>query len=96
MFIDVKDKPAPKDGSLLILLVKLNPDTENWYPTEDSHIFRTIGFNSLIDTEEDVWQCAGWCWCNDHFTDASNIDTNTDIEVLGWLPLPENNITKES
>ena len=79
-FIDVKEIPAPKDGTLLLLIVKSLDD--DCHPTEDSEIFRTIGFNAGDDNGEDVWQCAGWNCCGYVFTDTTG-------EIIGWARLPE-------
>ena len=68
---------APKDNSLLLLLVI--PDD---HATEDAPVCRTIGGNNFINDGLDQWQFAGWCWSHDHF----NQGTGT---VIGWLPLPQ-------
>ena len=69
---------APKDGTMLCLLVDYSGDGAN--PLEDATQAWTIGFNNLADTEDDVWQFAGWSWEQDCFTEGHG-------EVIGWLPL---------
>lgn len=78
--IDAIKNPPPKDGTLLYLLVRA--DRDNWHPTEDSEVFRTIGFNDLENTGEDRWQCAGWNWCGDCFTETTG-------EIIEWAMLPD-------
>lgn len=68
---------APKDGTMLRLLVDYTDDGEN--PLEDEHQAWTIGFNQLSDTEVDVWELAGWSWEQDCFTAGAG-------NVIGWLP----------
>ena len=83
-YILVEHQQPPKDGTLLNLLVRVVEEEgeDNWFPTEDSHIFRTIGFNILGDVGEDYWHMVGWNWCSDNFIDISR------GEVIGWAPLP--------
>lgn len=68
---------APKDGSLLRLLVQF---TEN--PMEDDTVTEqvTIGMNNLANTGIDEWQFAGWCWAHDRFTQGEGTPR-------AWLPL---------
>lgn len=68
---------APKDGTMLRLWVDYTDEGEN--PLEDQHQAWTIGFNQLADTEEDVWEFAGWSWEQDCFTAGIG-------KVIGWLP----------
>jgi hypothetical protein len=70
---------APKDGTLLRLLV--NPDREGAFTSfEDNNAaYETIGFNLLGDTGEDLWQFAGWDWSHDCITQGFG-------DVIGWLP----------
>ena len=71
---DMKD--APKDGTLLRLLV--NPDPEEFTAFDDSLTpFETIGFNNFSNTEEDRWEFAGWDWSQDCFITGRG-------EVIGW------------
>jgi len=65
-----------KDGRLLLLEVE-----NGEHPTQDAARFITIGFNTLADTGEDHWHIAGWCWCQDHFTE-------TNGTPVKWWPLP--------
>lgn len=72
---------APKDGTLLRLLVLPSQDHDDPITSfEDSREpYQTIGFNMLKHTLEDVWQFVGWDWCNDSFIDGHG-------SVIGWLP----------
>jgi hypothetical protein len=80
-FINFQENPPPKDGTFVILLVKA--DHENWQPTEDSEIFRTIGFNDFDENgDNDTWRCVGWDWCQDMIIETTG-------EILAWMPLPE-------
>ncbi len=67
---------APKDGSLLRLLVEF---TE--HATEDqTEPSPTIGSNSLANTGIDEWLFAGWCWTHDRFVQGEG-------KPVGWLPM---------
>lgn len=79
-FINPQENPPPKDGTLLILLVRVI-DRDNWYPTEDSEIFRTIGSNDADMNGDNTWRCVGWNWCADEFVETTG-------DILGWLPMP--------
>lgn len=68
---------APKNGTMLRLLVDYTDDGAN--PLEDARQAWTIGFNQFDDTEEDVWEFAGWNWEQDCFTAGIG-------KVVGWLP----------
>lgn len=65
---------APKNGQILELLVDYS---EGDGSLQDATKAWTIGFNSLENTGEDVWQFAGWSWCGDCFVQGSG-------EVIGW------------
>jgi hypothetical protein len=71
---------APKDGALIALLVE--SDTEEWTPTQDAMEYVTIGSNSRDLNDIDEWTFAGWCWCNDHFTEGYG-------KPIKWAPLPQ-------
>lgn len=68
---------APKDGTLLRLLVSFNE-----HSTEDADEAPTIGANNFENDGEDVWRFAGWCWSHDHFTQGVGTP-------VGWLPMIE-------
>src|ERR1700722_173065 len=61
---------APRDGTLLLLLVENALEELNCHPLEDSVLSRTVGFNNFDLDGEDKWQMAGWAWENDHFTEG--------------------------
>lgn len=71
---------APKDGSLLRLLVQF---TEHPMEDDDAAPQATVGMNNLGNTGVDEWQFAGWCWTHDRFTQGEGT-------VVGWLPLLDN------
>lgn len=74
---------APKDGTLLVLLVEYDANDEGGNPLEDSaEPTRTIGFNNFDHDSEDKWLMAGWCWSHDHFTSGSG-------KVVAYQPLPK-------
>lgn len=67
---------APKDGSLIRLLVEFTEHSLD----DSTEPQATIGMNNLANTEADEWQFAGWCWTHDRFTQGEG-------RVVGWLPL---------
>lgn len=72
---------APRDGTLLLLLIAPDDDCEN--PLDDvAGPSRTIGFNNLDHDGEDVWKLAGWCWSHDRFTEGAGTP-------CAWQPVPE-------
>ncbi len=80
-FNNPQENPPPKDGSFVLLLIK--SDRDNWYPTEDSEVFRTIGFNDFdANGDDDIWRCVGWDWCQDTIVETTG-------EIIGWLPMPD-------
>jgi hypothetical protein len=73
---------APKDGTLIILMVDADLDSEDSSnPTEDELSYRTIGHNNFDDDGRDVWQFAGWCWRHDHWVEGRGTPTH-------WQPMP--------
>lgn len=79
-----KMSEAPRDGTMLRLKIRGGD-----HPTDDvspNDGWWTIGFNNYLNDGNDRWQFAGWCWCHDHFTDASDHGGT----VIDWLPLLEN------
>jgi hypothetical protein len=79
---------APKDGTMVRLLVDYSDDGDN--PLEDAdRPTATIGFNSLEDTGDDLWQFAGWSWHQDCFCEGHG-------RPVGWLPLPDVSIYDEN
>lgn len=78
---------APKDSTLILLLVSSESNltiSQATYcnPTEDGHLFRTIGHNSFDNNSHDEWQFAGWNWEQDCFIEGRGTP-------VGWLPLPQ-------
>lgn len=66
---------APKDGTLILLLIEGGENS-----TEDANVWRTIGVNNKDNDGEDLWKFAGWCWTHDNFTDGAGT-------VIGWMPI---------
>jgi hypothetical protein len=66
---------APKDGTLLILLVEFDE-----HSTEDEKQAPTIGANNFTNDGQDEWVFAGWCWSHDHWTQGVG-------KPIGWRPL---------
>lgn len=73
---------APKDGTLILLMVAADADSEaSSMPTEDAMTYRTIGANNFSNDREDRWQFAGWCWSHDHWVEGRGTPVR-------WQPLP--------
>lgn len=87
-FLPPTIETAPKDGTIVRLLVQFSHD-DNAFSFEDSdEPCWTIGFNNFGNTQEDYWQVVGWNWEQDTFQEAKK------FEIIGWLPMiPE--ITNE-
>lgn len=73
-------KAAPRDGTLLQLLVK---DHNGSF--DDANPSRTIGFNNFDDDGEDAWIFPGWNWENDFITDDR---AGVPVAWALMLPLP--------
>jgi hypothetical protein len=77
---------APKDGTLILLLVDYSGDNGNhWIDDSESGLGRTIGHNNddeVLDGEGQGWQFAGWCWSHDHFVEGEG-------HAVKWQPLPD-------
>lgn len=72
-------KEAPKDGTLLLLLIA--NDNSREHPLEDSDKATiTIGHNNFDNGDIDLWQFAGWCWSHDHYTEGIG-------NVIAWSKL---------
>lgn len=73
---------APKDGTLLLLLVEADLDSEDSSnPTENEIVYRTVGHNNLDHDGDDVWRFAGWCWSHDHWVEGRGTP-------VMWQPIP--------
>lgn len=69
-----------RDETVLLLVDYENGD----HPLDDARFALTIGHNNdhnVGDGEGQGWQFAGWCWCQDCYTEGSGTP-------VGWLPLP--------
>ena len=71
---------APKDGSILRLLVKFDRKSAAGPFEDTTDPSWTIGANNMGNTGEDVWDVVGWSWEQDVFCHAYG------ATVLGWLP----------
>jgi len=68
---------APKDGTLILLLVEGGDNT-----TEDAETWITIGSNTSDNTVEDEpWRMAGWSWSHDEYCEGNG-------KEIAWMPLP--------
>lgn len=75
---------APKDGTLVLLLMRGSDDAEDCGGLlEDAEIGRTVGawMEDAHDGGGPAWSFAGWDWCHDRYVDG-------DGTPIGWLPLP--------
>lgn len=72
---------APKDGTLLLLLVDYS-DPDSDHPIENKVLSRTIGQNNFDHDGDDIWQFAGWCWDHDHYTEGKG-------KPVRWMYLPQ-------
>ena len=79
-FLPPSMESAPKDGTILRLLVRSTGQFNESFEDSDDP-FWTIGFNNLSNTQEDAWQIVGWNWEQDAFQDLQ------DFEIIGWLPM---------
>ncbi len=71
---------APKDSTMVRLLVRYDHSNMESHPLEESlEPSWTIGFNNMQYDGEDVWQIAGWDWQQDSFTQSAGTP-------IGWLP----------
>lgn len=73
---------APRDGTLLLLLVENPVEDLNCHPLEDAALSRTVGHNNFDHDGEDVWHMAGWNWSHDCVTAGHGIPRK-------WRPFPE-------
>jgi hypothetical protein len=67
---------APKDGSLLRLLVEFDDCAID----DGEGPFATVGQNFMDTTGEDAWQFVGWDWEQDCFVDGVG-------RPVGWMPM---------
>lgn len=69
---------APKDGTLVRLLVEPDPEAHTSFEDSENH-YETIGFNQLSDSGDDDWHFAGWDWSHDCIAQGHG-------KVIGWRP----------
>ena len=75
---DTNFDDAPKDGTLLLLLVAVDEDDDNYTSLDleyDNYI--TMGWNAEEHTQIDYWYFAGWNSNQDCFVDGAGT-------VIGW------------
>lgn len=70
---------APKDGTLLCLLI--GPEGRDNALEDTEAPTPTIGFNNRGDTGDDIWEFAGWNWCQDCFDEGIGVP-------VAWRPYP--------
>jgi len=73
---------APKNCTLVLLLLAHDDSLDNAIEGEEEHLPRTIGHNNCEHDGEDRWRFAGWNWENDYYTEGVGTP-------IGWMPLPE-------
>jgi len=71
---------APKDGSILRLLVKFDRKSAAGAFEDTAEPSWTIGTNNKANTGEDRWDIVGWSWEQDVFCHAHG------ATAIGWLP----------
>lgn len=71
---------APRDGTLLLLLIRLD---DCWCGFDDNEVSRTIGFNCVDNDEIDEWKFPGWSWSHDCIKEQGH---GTPI---AWAPMPD-------
>ena len=71
---------APKDGSILRLLVKFDRKSAAGAFEDTPEPSWTIGTNNKANTGEDQWDIVGWSWEQDVFCHAYG------AKAIGWLP----------
>lgn len=79
---------APKDGTLVLLLLAHDNDFDNGIEAEEEHQPRTIGHNNFEHDGTDRWQFAGWNWEQDCYTEGWGTP-------IAWMPLPAAPAPKE-
>lgn len=81
MFVNALEYPPPKDGTLILVIAQVL-DRDQWFPTENNEYFRTMGYNSLGTTGEDIWHLTGWDWEQSEFIHLT--DEEDGFEVVAW------------
>jgi hypothetical protein len=69
-----------RDETVLLLV----DYTDGEHPLDDATFAITIGHNNdhnVGEGEGQGWQFAGWCWCQDCYTEGEG-------KPIGWMPLP--------
>lgn len=72
---------APKDDTLVLLLLARDDAFDNGIESEADHLPRTIGHNNFEHDGIDKWQFSGWNWENDYYTEGLGTPTH-------WMPTP--------
>lgn len=65
----------------VLLMVDYGEDGE--HAIDDAMVALTIGHNNdhnVGEGEGEGWQFAGWCWCQDHYTQGKGTP-------IAWLPI---------
>lgn len=83
---------APKNGTLLQLLIEHDEEGACGGGFENAEFTRVMGFNNGADDGEDVWKFPGWDWCNDYITEQG---CGTPIAWAFMLPPPSNIATRK-
>lgn len=75
---------APRDGTLLQLLIQF--ETDDWFDGfDDDNPSRTFGFNNFDHDGEDKWQFPAWSWDHDCILAQGH---GRPIAWASMLPLP--------
>ncbi|WP_425065568.1 hypothetical protein [Reyranella sp.] len=77
---------APKDNSLLQLLLRHDDGDDCSGGFDDAELTRTMGFNNFVNDGIDEWKFPGWDWCGDCITEQG---CGIPIAWAPMLPLPD-------
>lgn len=79
-------KAAPRDGTLLQLLIAHDDGVDCGGGFDDDELSRTMGFNNFDNDEQDIWKFPGWDWCHDCITEQG---CGHPVAWALMLPLPQ-------